>query len=149
MIDDDDLAVVRAAFESLDPVPGAVLAAGRRALAWRAPSAALAELSGDRAPRTAGMRAGRESRLLTFTCADVTVELEVDTAGRIREITGRLLPPAEAAVTVRHPRLGRDALRTGTDPAGLFHLPSVPEGLVSLAFSMPDGSSVVTSWLRL
>ncbi|WP_030167039.1 hypothetical protein [Spirillospora albida] len=149
MNDDGDLAAVRAAFDALDPVPAAVLAAGRRALAWRTPDAALAELSGDRPPSTAGLRGGRRSRVLTFTCADVAVELEVDAIGRMREITGRLVPGAAAEVSVRHPRLGLGAVRTGADPAGLFHLPSVPEGLVSLAFALPDGSSAVTSWLRL
>lgn len=147
--DDELMARVRAAFDDLDPVPERILAAGRSALRWRAPSAALAERVLDRTVRAAEGVRGGPVRALTFTCPGLTVELEVTGAGRNREITGRLVPPAPALVQVRHADLGTEAPAAGVDATGLFCLPDVPAGLVSLVLSRPDGTTVVTSWIRL
>ncbi|MUN35964.1 hypothetical protein [Actinomadura litoris] len=127
MNDDELLARVRAAFETLDPLPEGVLAAGRSALAWRAPSSVLAGLTGDLAGRVAsGVR-----------------------GGGVREITGRLIPSAAADVHVRQPGLAPGEVTARVEPGGLFCLPRVPEGVVSLDLRFPDGTSVVTSWVRL
>ncbi|WP_433247550.1 hypothetical protein [Actinomadura nitritigenes] len=149
MNDEELMAGARAAFDVLDPVPEGVLAAARSALAWRTPAAALAELHRDGAVRPAAGLRGGTGRSLTFACPRSAVEIEVTGDGRHREITGRLVPPASAEIVVRHGGLpaGRAAGRTG--PAGMFCLPQVPEGLVSLLFRLPDGSSVVTSWVRV
>lgn len=148
MNDDDLMSRVRAAFEVLDPVPDDVLAAGRSALAWRMPSAALAELARDRAGHAGGVRGGT-GRALTFACPGLTVEIEVSASGPGHEITGRLVPAAPAAVEVRHAGLAAGELTARAEDAGLFCLPRVPAGLVSLVLRLPDGTSVVTSWIRL
>jgi hypothetical protein len=154
--DEELMAGARAAFDVLDPVPEGVLAAARSALAWRTPAAVLAELRQDGAARPAAGVRGGTGRSLTFTCprsaaesAESAVEIEVTGDGRHRELTGRLVPPVSAEIVVRHRDLpaGRPAGRTG--PTGMFCLPEVPEGLVSLLFRLPDGSSVVTSWVRV
>ncbi|KAB2371171.1 hypothetical protein [Actinomadura montaniterrae] len=154
MNDEELMAGARAAFDALDPVPEGVLAAARSALAWRTPAAALAELRHDGAVRPAAGVRGGTGRSLTFGCAAgpavaAAVEIEVTGEGRHREITGRLVPPASAEIVVRHRDLpaGRAAGRTG--PTGMFCLPEVPEGLVSLLFRLPGGASVVTSWVRV
>lgn len=149
MNDEELMAGARAAFDVLDPVPEGVLAAARSALAWRTPAAELAELRRDGAVRPAAGVRGGSGRSLAFGCPRSAVEIEVTGDGRHREITGRLVPPASAEIVVRHggDPAGRPAGRTG--PGGMFCLPHVPEGLVSLLFRLPDGSSVVTSWVRV
>ncbi|MFI0350581.1 hypothetical protein [Actinomadura sp. 9N407] len=145
---DDLLSQVRATFQAIDPVPAEVLASARSALAWRRPGAELAELSDDRTGRAAGAR-GAPARALTFTARDTVIEMEIATAGREHEIAGRLAPPAPAQVHVRHLGLAPDRPATRADRAGQFALTGLPEGLVSLLFRLPDGTSIVTSWIRL
>ena len=154
MNDDELMSGVRDAFELLDPVPADVLAAARASIAWRTPSAALAELAHDRPARAAAGVRGAADRPLTFACpgsaAEVeAVEIEVAERGRHREITGRLVPSAAAVVQVRHRDLPPGGLTAHAEPAGLFCVPDVPEGLVSLVFRLDDGSSIVTSWIHL
>ncbi|MFI0370963.1 hypothetical protein ACH35V_24100 [Actinomadura sp. 1N219] len=150
MNDDELLAGVRDAFDALDPVPDDVLAAARASIAWRAPGATLAELSRDRGGRTAaaGLR-GTTGRVLTFTCPGGEVEIEVAEHGPDRELTGRIVPSAAALVQVRHPDLPPGGITARAEPAGLFCVPRVPAGLVSLVFRLDDGTSIVTSWIRL
>ncbi|GAA4242701.1 hypothetical protein GCM10022254_76690 [Actinomadura meridiana] len=149
MNDDELIAGVRAAFDALDPVPGEVLAAARAAIAWKAPSATLAELKRDRAARAAAGVRGPAARVLTFACPGGSVEVEVSTNGRDRELTGRLVPSVPALVEVRHRDVPPDGITVRAEPAGLFCVPGVPEGLVSLVFRLEDGTSIVTSWIRL
>ena len=148
MNDDELMAGIRETFEILDPVPPAVLAAARASIAWRAPSARLAELAHDQDGQPAGVRGGR-TRTLTFTCPAATVEIEVSPDGRYREVHGRLDPAAPALVEVRHRDLPPGGATARTDPAGMFWLPRVPSGLVSLIMRLDVGTSIVTSWIRL
>ncbi|MEU8802625.1 hypothetical protein [Spirillospora sp. NPDC048819] len=149
MNDDELMAGVRHAFEVLDPLPESVLAAARTSIAWRTPAATLAEPAQDRAVRTAAGVRGGTGRVLTFTCPGSTVEIEVSEHGRDREITGRLVPSSSGLVQVRHRDLPLDAITTRAESAGLFCVPRVPEGLVSLVFRLDDGTTIVTSWIRL
>lgn len=149
MNDDELMSGVRDAFEALDPVPADVLAAARASIAWRTPSAELAELAHDRAVRAAAGVRGAAGRTLTFACPGRAVEIEVAEHGREREITGRLVPSAAAVVQVRHRDLPPDGITAHAEPAGLFRVPRVPQGVVSLVFRLEDGSSIVTSWIRL
>ncbi|MFG2003116.1 hypothetical protein ACGFNU_28550 [Spirillospora sp. NPDC048911] len=156
---------LRAAFHALDPIPADVLAAGRSAITWRRPGAVLAELADDRSRplgtdvrgtdvRGADVRGadarGAVTRLLTFAGAELAVEIEVTgTDGTGRELTGRLVPAADAHVRVRHLVHAHEELSARTDRAGQFVLPVIPEGLVSLEFRLSDATSIVTSWVRL
>ncbi|CNE37973.1 Uncharacterised protein [Mycobacterium tuberculosis] len=149
MNDDELMSGVRDVFEVLDPVPADVLAAARASIAWRTPSAELAELAHDRAGRTAAGVRGAAGRTLTFACPGREVEIEVAEHGREREITGRLVPSSPAVVQVRHRDLPPDGITARAEPAGLFRVPCVPQGLVSLVFRLDDGSSIVTSWIHL
>lgn len=148
MNEDDLLSQVRAAFHGMDPVPGHVLAAGRSAIAWREPGAGLAELIQDQGRPSHGMR-GESARALTFAGADLAVEVEVTAAERDVELIGRLVPATNAHVRVRHLAHAHEEIATRADPAGQFALLSVPRGLISLVFSLPDGTTIVTSWIRL
>ncbi|MBE1537873.1 hypothetical protein [Actinomadura algeriensis] len=148
MNDDELMAGVRDAFTVLDPVPGDVLAAGRAAFGRRVPSAALAELSLERGGGAARGTRGGTARTLTFTCPDATVEVEVTGAGRFREMSGRIVPAA-SSVVVRHRDLRPDPPGVRVEPGGLFCLPDVPAGLVSLVFRLDGGATVVTSWIHV
>ena len=147
MNDDELMAGVRDAFTLLDPVPADVLAAGRAALGRRVPAAALAELSLERGGAARGTR-GATARTLTFTCPDATVEVDVAGAGRFREMSGRIVPAA-ASVVVRHRDVRPDPPGVRVEPGGLFCLPDVPAGLVSLVFRLDGGATVVTSWVHV
>ncbi|MFF5261069.1 hypothetical protein ACFY4C_19190 [Actinomadura viridis] len=151
---------VRAACQALDPLPAEVLAAARAALRWREPGAELAELSGDHGTRPealAGAVRGAEDgtdpadgpRTLTFTARGVLIEIEVSGTGPARDVVGRLAPPVPARVRVRHPALVPGRPETSADRAGQFTFAGLPRGLVSFAFLVPDGTSIVTSWVRL
>jgi hypothetical protein len=148
MNEDDLLSQIRAAFHDMDPVPSHVLAAGRSAIAWREPGAGLAELVQDQGSAGSGMRGGG-TRVLTFAGADLSVEVEVTEAGRNVELVGRLVPATSAHVRVRHLTRAHEEIATRADSAGRFALMSVPQGLVSLVFALPDASAIVTSWIRL
>lgn len=149
MTDDELLAQVNEAFTMLDPTPSGVLDAGRAALGWRVPGAVLAELSADRDAAAAGLRGG--TRLLTFTCPEGLEGLE-GPEGQVEfevlefEIAGHVAREGQAEVLVRHPS---GQLASRTDRHGRFIVSSVPSGLVSLVFSWPDATSIVTSWVRL
>ncbi|TDB94589.1 hypothetical protein [Actinomadura sp. 7K534] len=149
MNDDELMAGVRHAFDALDPLPEGVLAAARASIAWRTPAATLAEPVQDRGARAAAGVRGGPGRVLTFACPGTTVEIEVAEFGRDRELTGRLVPPSSGAVQVRHRDLPPDGIEVRAEAAGLFWVPRVPEGLVSLVLRLDDGTSIVTSWVRL
>lgn len=149
MNDDELMEGVRRAFEVLDPVPDEVLAAARASIAWRTPFATLAEPAHDREARPAAGVRGGTARVLTFTSPGSTVEIEVLETGRDREITGRLVPASAGEVQVRHRELPPDGITARADPDGMFWVPRVPAGLVSLVLRLEDGTSVVTSWVRL
>jgi hypothetical protein len=138
-VNDEELAeALRGAFP---PVPEHVRALGRAAFAWFEPAAALATLTSESIATPGGVRGGG-SRLLTFSGARISVEIEV--CGR--EIVGQLAPPSAAEVILRSPGGERG---TRTDEAGAFALSGVPAGVVSLLFRLSDATSVVTSWIRV
>ncbi|GAA0968047.1 hypothetical protein [Actinocorallia libanotica] len=141
---DELLQELRRAFELLDPPPPTLLDAARAAFAFRDPDAALAELTRDSTPAGAGLRG--TSRLLTFAGEDVTVELQVSPSGHLRVITGRLTPARPATLCVRH---SRGETRARVDGSGHFVADGIPCGQVMLHFTLPDATTVVTSWSRL
>src|SRR5690606_12035780 len=108
-----------------------------------------AEQAHDRAPRPAAGVRGGAARVLTFTCAAATVEIEVWEHGAEREITGRLVPPSPGTVRVRHRDLPPDGATARAETAGTFWVPSGPEDRGSLGLRLDDGTSIVTSWVRL
>lgn len=141
---DELLHELRRAFELLDPPPPALSDAARAAFAFRDPDASLAELTRESTPAGAGLRGS--SRLLTFTGDDVTVELQVSPAGPVRVLTGRLSPARPATLRVRH---SQGETRIRVDGGGHFIAAGIPSGQVMLHFTLPDATTVVTSWSRL
>lgn len=141
---DELLDELRRAFETLDPPPPKLLEAARAAFAFRDPDASLAELTAETSPAGAGLRG--TARLLTFAGENVTVELQVSPAGPVRVLTGRLSPARPAALRVRH---SRGETHAEVDGSGHFTASGIPAGQMMLHFTLPDATTVVTSWSRL
>lgn len=146
MTDADLLKLVSAAFRTVEPVPEAVSAAARAAFGRRVGGAEWARLVSEADLRPDPALRGPAPRLLTFEGGGRAVEVEFAPAGRGFEIAGRMLPPTAAQVRVRHTD-GEIAGRA--EPDGRFVVEEVPPGPVSLLFHLPDGSTVVTGWIRL
>lgn len=136
-----------------DPVPANVQAAAREVWTWRDIDAELAELSCDSldASRT-GLALVRGTalapRLLVFEASDLTLEFEVLQDDDSRSITGRLLPPRAAEISVEHPD---GAVVVVADALGRFLVDRLPGGLVRLScrLTSPAGRLVVTTWVEI
>jgi hypothetical protein len=84
-------------------------------------------------------------RQLTFEARDLSLELEVSSAG---QLMGQVVPPQAAIVEVRH-RAGTASV--DTDDLGFFHLARLPAGPVSLRCQPTARAlqAVATSWITL
>jgi hypothetical protein len=113
--------------EALDEprtVPSDVVQAAYGAYAWRSLEAELAELIFDsrvQDPALTGSRADRTGpRTLTFTCGELTIELELGPSG----VDGQLVPPQPAEVSVVEE--GGDLSVQVADDLGCFRIDPVP-----------------------
>ncbi len=144
---------LRSVVDRVDPTPEPVLAAAKEAFAWRTIDAELAELTADSLATAGGVRATDGARLLTFhaTGVDVDVEVEVEVAdtGQTRRLTGQLVPPGGATVTVRW---GDGSVDVEADDLGRFTAAGIPAGTVSLVVVRQGGEQprrVATSWVSI
>jgi hypothetical protein len=135
----------------VDAVPDDVVHAAKGAFAWRTIDADLAELAYDSLLDREGtlVRSGDDdgSRFLTFEGPEVTVEMEVATAGDRRRLTGQLVPGHRASVEVRH---AGGVLTVEADELGRFRC-EVQPGPMSLRCRVEaDGRPVVeTDWVTV
>jgi hypothetical protein len=123
---DDDalLAALSEAVEAEYEVPRDFIEAGKAAFTWHSIDAELAALTFDSAvpAAVAAVRAEEASpRFLTFTSADLTIELEI----------------------------GADAIIAVTDEIGCFIIRPLPPSPFRLHFHSDDGISVLTTWITL
>ncbi|MGH8889357.1 MAG: hypothetical protein ACRDV3_06290 [Acidothermaceae bacterium] len=140
------LAELRNMLDEADPVPDAVLASAKASFVWRTIDAELAELTAD-SVNAAGIRAAGAARLLTFEAPGVEVEVEVADLGPTRRLTGQLVPPGPASVTVRW-NIG--SIETAADDLGRFTVEGVPTTTISLSILRPGSAHpVVTSWVAV
>jgi hypothetical protein len=144
--DEQLLQTLRAALDRTDPMPEAIRAAAYAAFAWRDIDAELAALIADSAetPIPAGVRTAADHRLLTFRAPGTEIEIEV--AGeRLRQLTGQLVPPGPASITVCWPA---GSLAVEADDLGRFTADNVPPGPVSLQVRRPSAARPVsTDWV--
>jgi hypothetical protein len=134
MNDDDFLDVLRAAADEFDPVPAGVLRDASAALALRTLDAELAELVEEEA-----LVRGDGPLTLAFESARVTVSLEISD-----DVVRGLVTGAEGEAVVETPRSRRAVPITD----GWFIATEVPPGLVRVRVTTPDGTPVVTQWVR-
>ncbi len=134
-----------------DAVPPEVVGAAKGAFSWRTIDADLAQLAFDSMVdrETVLVRSDEAdaTRLLTFESAEVTVELELEDAGAMRRLTGRLVPAEAATVEIRHAG-GR--LEVVADERGRFRA-EIDPGPMSLRWRTGgDQATVVeTDWLTV
>lgn len=139
-------------FARTDPVPPGVLEAAYAAIELRDLEAQLAQLLRDTAleaeAELAGVRGLTATRSLTFGLRDERyVEVDVETAGELRVLTGYVVPASGGTVAVEHTA---GAAREGSiDDGGRFAVEGVPGGPVRLRISVDGAATIVTEWLTL
>ncbi|MEU4292634.1 hypothetical protein AB0E63_30800 [Kribbella sp. NPDC026596] len=83
-----------------------------------------------------------ENRLLVFTSAPLSMELEVT----LVEVVGQILPPSAGEILIE--TADGAEYRVTADETGFFVLPTLPAGSVRLRCDTATGR-VVTDWVRL
>lgn len=142
---DDDLAArLGRILAQRDPVPQKVIHAAKASGVWRTVDAELALLLYDSVldEESAGVR-GRGSRLLTFTSAQITVDLEI--TGGSRAIVGQVDTEGPASVEICY---AEGAVPVDTDPSGHFSHGAGRAGPMSVRVTdNRTGAVVRTEWV--
>jgi hypothetical protein len=133
-------------FDAVDPVPDAVLAAARGALAWRDFDGQLARLLEE---ESSLVRGRGEQRLVTFEASGLTVVLESTDIGVSRRLVGQLVPSGPQLVTVESAGIEGGSVQVPVDHLGRFTVASVPPGPTRLRTGLADGTHVVTEWTTI
>jgi hypothetical protein len=145
---------LREMFAEVDPVPPLVIETAKASLGWRRLDADLAELLSDSALREepfAVTRGGEAAvRAVTFSSANLTIDIEVHADDQARTVLGQLLPPARATIEVQ--TTGEGQFSAEADRLGRFRVRLSRAGPVRLRVLGGDtraGPTVETSWITL
>ena len=141
--DDDRLfAELRAAVDSVDPVPERLLDGARSAFVWRTIDEELAQLTFDSlADPEVLVRSGQAVHLRFATSAS-GIEIEIaDDA-----IIGQVVPPATA---VRLLRRSGEPIDVVCDAFGQFTTDDPPSGPIRILVVYEDGHDVATEWFTV
>ena len=147
--DDQLLAALREAFRSARRVPAEFTATAKATFAWRDIDAELATLTWDSVlvgteAELAGQRAESASlRSLTFTCGELTLEIEVTESA----LLGQLVPPGPGRIEAR--TIDGDVIAAVINQVGGFTICPFPRGPFRLFCHTMSGANVLTSWLAL
>ena len=147
MRDDDELlAALGEAIQAREEVPEWFVETGKNAYAWHNIDAELARLTYDSSrdrDAVAVVRSEAASiRALTFTSAQLSVELEV-TAG---SLVGQIIPPRAGTLEV-HTTAG--VASSPVDEIGCFAVTPIPNSPFRLRCRTEDGTDVLTGWITL
>ena len=147
MRDDDELlAALGEAIRAREAVPEWFVETGKNAYAWHNIDAELAQLTYDSSrdrDAVAVVRSEAASiRALTFTSAQLSVELEV-TAG---SLVGQIIPPRAGTLEV-HTTAG--VASSPVDEIGCFAVTPIPNSPFRLRCRTEDGTDVLTGWITL
>ena len=147
MRDDDELlAALGEAIQAREEVPEWFVETGKNAYAWHNIDAELARLTYDSSrdrDAVAVVRSEAASiRALTFTSAQLSVELEV-TAG---SLVGQITPPRAGTLEV-HTTTG--VASSPVDEIGCFAVTPIPNSPFRLRCRTEDGTDVLTGWITL
>lgn len=145
-VDADDLQrSLRRAAHLFDPVTAGLLEAAVVAHTVRMPGAELAEVSFDSRNAPVPVRSGTRVRLVTFSSATLTVDVEATPRGPDLLLVGQLTPGRSAEITVR----GRRPVVTVADRLGRFAFPHLARGPFSLLVRVPGARPSTTDWITL
>ena len=141
------MAALRRAISARRAVPEEFMEAARNAFAWHNIDAELAQLTYDSVygpADAAPTRAESASiRALTFTSAQLTVELEVTADS----VLGQVVPAQIATIEVQ---TQADAnVMVQSDEIGCFSIQPVPGGPFRLRVRADVGTDVLTGWITL
>jgi hypothetical protein len=144
--DDQLLEALGEAMRAREAVPARFIETGKNAYAWHNIDAELAQLTYDShsdRPMAAVTRSDPASiRALTFTSAQLSIELEVTEDS----LLGQISPPGAGALEV-HTTAG--VTTTTMDELGLFAVNPKPDGSFRLRCRTSDGVDVITGWINL
>jgi hypothetical protein len=144
--DDELLAALGEAIQAREEVPEWFVETGKNAYAWHNIDAELARLTYDSSrdrDAVAVVRSEAASiRALTFTSAQLSVELEV-TAG---SLVGQIIPPRAGTLEV-HTTAG--VASSPVDEIGCFAVTPIPNSPFRLRCRTEDGTDVLTGWITL
>jgi hypothetical protein len=148
---DDDrlLAALRQAVRARQEVPPEFVEAGRSAFAWHNIDAELAQLTYDsRHDRDYELSVRAEAasiRALTFTSAQLTIELEVTQDS----LVGQVVPAQAGTITVQPWQDASAEEAVTVDEIGCFSIRPVPSGRFRLHCRTVAGLETLTGWTEL
>jgi len=147
MRDDDELLeALGEALRAREQVPEWFVETGKNAYAWHNIDAELAQLTYDSSrdrDAVSAMRSETASiRALTFTSAQLSVELEVTTGS----LVGQIIPPRAGTLEV-HTTAG--VASSLMDEIGCFAVTPIPSSPFRLRCRTEDGTDVLTGWITL
>jgi hypothetical protein len=144
--DEQLLAALGEAMRVRRQVPEWFIETGKNAYAWHNIDAELAQLTYDSQTdrgRAAAVRSEAASiRALTFTSAQVSIELEVGE----ESLLGQIIPPRAGTLEV-HTTAG--VTSSPVDEIGCFVVDPIPSSPFRLRCRTEDGADVLTGWITL
>jgi hypothetical protein len=147
-LSDDDtlLAALRDAVRAREAVPAWFVDTAKNAYTWHNIDAELAQLTYDSHSdeRMAAVTRSETAsiRALTFTAAELSMELEVTEDS----LLGQIMPPQAGTLEI-HTMAG--VITTPVDEIGFFALEPKPDGSFRLRWRTPVGGDVMTGWINL
>jgi hypothetical protein len=144
--DDKLLAALREALSASEAVPAWFVETGKNAYAWHNIDAELAQLTydsfSDQRTATATRSETASIRALTFTSANLSMELEVSEDS----LLGQIIPPRAGMLEI-HTKTG--VITTSVDEIGCFAVEPKPDTSFRLRCRIADGTDVLTGWINL
>jgi hypothetical protein len=144
--DDNLLAALRDAVRAREAVPAWFVDTAKNAYTWHNIDAELAQLTYDSHSdeRMAAVTRSETAsiRALTFTAAELSMELEVTEDS----LLGQIMPPQAGTLEI-HTMAG--VITTPVDEIGFFSLEPKPDGSFRLRWRTPVGGDVMTGWINL
>jgi hypothetical protein len=135
----------------VDPIPQALVHAGRESLTWLRVDAELAELLSDSVvddERLALVRSSGGVRAVTFEADGFTIELDILGDGAQRTLVGQLVPAAIAEIEVQTSPVPTTVT---ADTHGRFRVENVPAGRMRLRVTGHPAAAAPTetSWITI
>jgi len=135
----------------VDPIPEALVHAGRESLTWLRVDAELAELLSDSVvddERLALVRSSGGVRAVTFEADGFAIELDILDDGAQRTLVGQLVPAASAEIEVQ---TSAAPLTVTADTHGRFRVEKVPAGRMRLRVTGHPAAAAPTetSWITI
>jgi hypothetical protein len=145
--DEQLLAVLRESLDAREAVPPEFVELGKNAFAWHNIDTELAQLTYDSTREQLAATSTRAEtasiRALTFTSAQLTIELEVNEDSML----GQIVPAQDGTIEIE----GRDGAVAAipVDEVGCFLIRPIPDSPFRLHCRTEDGSDVLTGWITL